>query len=93
MEQQIQEVQAQGFKPVIFIENALKDLLIENNELMLISNEARRLKVPVFSEYNVEKLNRVNKAYVFRYGTIPLYTEVRVKRKGGKIVSGNLRIE
>lgn len=92
MEQQIQEVRAQGFKPIIFIEKSLIHLLNRNNEFMMINRSAKRLNVPVFNEDDIAKLNRMHKAYVFRYGTIPLYTEAKVKRKGGKIVSGNLNL-
>ena len=35
MEQQIQEVQAQGFKPVVFIEKALTRLLKNDHELSM----------------------------------------------------------
>lgn len=92
MEQQIQEVQAQGFKPVVFIEKALTRLLKNDHELSMLSRAARRLNVTVINEDDIAKLNRMHKAYVFRYGTIPLDTEAMVKRKGGKIISGNLKL-
>jgi len=93
MEQQIQEVQAQGFKPVVFIEKSLIHLLKGDHELMMLSRAARRLNVTVFNDDDIAKLNRMHKAYVFRYGTIPLDTEAKVKRKGGKIISGNLKVQ
>lgn len=92
MEQQIKEVQAQGFKPVVFIEKSLIHLLKGDHELMMISRAARRLNVDVFNEDDITKLNRMHKAFVFRYGTIPLDTEAKVKRKGGKVISGDLAV-
>lgn len=92
MVEQIQEVQAQGFKPVIFIEKALIHLLKSDHELIMLTRAAGRLNVPVFNEDDITKLNRMHKAHVFRYGMIPLDTEAKVKRKGGKIISGNLKL-
>lgn len=93
MLEQIQEVQAQGFKPIVFIEKSLVHLLKGDHELMMLSRAAKRLNVPVFNEDDTTTLNRMHKAYVFRYGTIPLDTEAKVKRKGGKIISGDLKLQ
>jgi len=93
MIEQIQEVQAQGFKPVVFIEKSLFRSSGGNHELTMISRMAKRLNVPVFDEEDMTKLNRMHKAHVFRYGILPLDTEAKVKRKGGKIISGNLKLQ
>ena len=93
MIEQIKEVQAQGFKPVIFIERSLFRLANGSHELTMISRMAKRMDVPVFNEEDMTKLNRMHKAHVFRYGTLPLDTEAMVKRKGGKIISGNLKLQ
>ena len=93
MTEQIQEVQAQGFKPIVFIENSLFRTLGTDHELTTISRSARKLNVLVYSENDIGKLNRIHKAYVFRYGAIPLDTETKLKRKGGKIVSGDLKLD
>ena len=47
---------------------------------------------PPLNEKEIEFLNRARKAYVFRYGYLPDMTEAYIKRKGGKVVSGNLKV-
>lgn len=93
MIEQIKEVQTQGFKPVIFIDHTLAKLMRGNHELVIITDKAKELNVPVYNEDNIPQLNRIRKAFVFRYGIIPLDTEAMVKRKGGKIISGNLLVK
>lgn len=92
MIEQIKEIQEQGFKPIIFIDHTLSKIMRESLELSSISKAANKLGIPLYNEDNIVDLNRVHKAYVFRYGCLPLDTEAKVKRKGGKIVSGNLKV-
>lgn len=93
MVEQIQEVQSQGFKPIIYIDHTLTKLMHGDHELVKIHDAATRLNIPVYGENDIPLLNRIRKAFIFRYGVIPISTEVMVKRKGGKIISGNLRLQ
>lgn len=94
MVEQIQEVQSQGFKPVVYIDESLLGRLMHgDHELVVITREAKKLNVPVYNENDIPLLNRIHKAFVFRYGVIPISTEAMVKRKGGKIISGNLVVQ
>lgn len=92
MIEQIKEVQMQGFKPIIYIESMLLSPKYDTRELIKIYKKAKELNIPVYSENNIPQINRIRKAFIFRYGFIPIPTEVMIKRKGGKIVSGNLRL-
>lgn len=91
MLEQIKEVQDQGFKPVIFIEKCLMQFSGSCQELIMISRTARKMNIPVLNEETVNTINRMRNIHIFRYGMIPIDTEMMVRRKGGKIVSGNLR--
>lgn len=92
MVEQIKEVKSQGFKPIIYIDNKLAKLMRINHELIKIYEKAKELNIPIYNENNIPILNRVRKAFIFRYGIFPISTEVMIKRKGGKIISGNLQI-
>ena len=77
MLEQINAVKEQGFKPVLYIDN----ILSRNSEMTMISRQARKLDVPVYYESDTAGLNKIHKAYVFRYGTIPQCTEAMVNVK------------
>lgn len=79
-----------GFRPVLFVDAKLTRQ--GNEELAALIEGAEELKVPVIYSGNVEALNKLHKAYVFRYGHICLSSESMVLRKGGRIVSGDLKI-
>jgi hypothetical protein len=89
METVLKEVIDQGFKPVIFIDSDLTRVKDVGDKLREIAQTARRHKVKVVYSADMSELNQLRKAYVFRYGYIPGINEAMVKRKGGKIVSGN----
>lgn len=90
MKQQIDQVKAMGFRPVLFIDNDLTRK--GNEELAALIEGAEELQVPVIFSSNVEALNKIYKAYVFRYGHIAGYNETMVLKKGGRVVSGDLKI-
>lgn len=92
MHAQIQEVISQGYKPVIYVDRDLTKITSFNNEINILKRLARLSDILVVFSTDVEKLHRLKKAYVFRYGYLPSYSEAFIKRKGGKIVSGNLDI-
>lgn len=92
MQEQIEEAIAQGFKPVIYIDSALTSNSATNTEMGNIAVTGRKLNVKIVYSNDITELNRLRKAYVFRYGYIPEITSAMIKRKGGKIVSGNLKL-
>ncbi len=92
MRDQIQEVVELGFKPYIFIDSDLLSVSSIAVELREVIKRARLLSVPVVYTKETEVLNRARKAYVFRYGYLSDMTEAYIKRKGGKVVSGNLKV-
>lgn len=90
MKEQIDQVKAMGFRPVLFIDSDLTRS--GNEELAALIEGAGEMQVPVIYDTNAEALNKIYKAYVFRYGFIPAYTETMILKKGGKVVSGDLKI-
>lgn len=82
---QITSVIEKGFKPVLYIDDSLSS----NVDLISTIRSARKLDIHICFENDTTILNRMYKAYVFRYGTIPISVESSIKRKGGIIVSGN----
>lgn len=92
MRDQIQEVVELGFKPYVFIDSDLLSVSSIAVELKEVIKHARLLSVPVVYTKEIEFLNRARKAYVFRYGYLSDMTEAYIKRKGGKVVSGNLKV-
>lgn len=88
MLEQIKCIKEQGFKPAVYIDNSLSKM----EDSIKISRKAREHNIPVFFESNLPDLHKLRKAYLFRYGYLPQYSEASVKRKGGKIVSGNLKV-
>lgn len=92
MKQQLEEVIAQGYKPIVYIDNALLMNQATMPTIKRLTHYARALKVPVHYSTDTSGLNRLVKAHVFRYGYLPIDTEAMIKRKKGKIVSGNLKV-
>jgi len=92
MIEQIQEVRTQGFKPIIYIDHTLIKLLCATYKLTELYAKAKELNVPIYGEDDILILNRIYKAFIFRYGSIPTSTEAMIVRKGGKIISGNLKL-
>ena len=92
MLEQIKEVIDNGYQPVIFVESDLLVMGESSHELLQVTKTARLMNVNVVYNQDVESLNRLRKAYVFRYGHIPSMTEAMIKRKGGVVVSGNLKL-
>jgi len=92
MIEQIQEVRAQGFKPAIYIDHTLIKLLCTTYKLTELYDKAKDLNIPIYGEGDTPVLNRIRKAFIFRYGSIPVSTEAMIIRKGGKIISGNLQL-
>lgn len=90
MKEQIDQVRKAGFRPVIFIDDSLTRK--GNEELAALIEGAEELNVPVVFSNNADALNKVHKAHVFRYGHVPLATQAMILKKGGKIVSGDLKI-
>ena len=93
MYEQILEVINSGFKPVVYIDSELFTSTSVSIELRNIINHSKLMKIPVFYTTELTGLNKLRKAHVFRYGYLPPYTEMVVKRKGGRIVSGNLKVQ
>lgn len=90
MKEQIDQVKKMGYRPIIFIDSDMARK--GNEELAALIEGAEELNVPVVYSNNADSLNKTYKAYVFRYGFIPQYTENSVLKKGGRIVSGDLKI-
>ena len=89
MLEEIERVKNQGYNPVIFID----DLLIDNIEIKELIKKAKKLKIEIFTSSTIEKLRKIRKAYIFRYGYISPFYETSIKRKKEIIVSGNLKID
>lgn len=90
MKQQIDDVKKCGFKPILFVDS---DLVRSGNEdLRLTIEGAKELGVPVLHSEDVGLLNKMHKAYVFRYGYLSPYTETMVKKKNGIVASGDLKV-
>lgn len=90
MKAQIDQVKSIGYRPVIFIDS---DLIRQGNEeVAALIEGAEELKVLVVYSNDSNALNKVYNAYVFRYGHIPAATQTMILKKGGRIVSGDLKI-
>jgi hypothetical protein len=92
MRDQIEYMRNLGFKPVLFVDPELLRKSGNAEELKALIEGAEELSVPVFRDSDDAVLKKMHKAYVFRYGYLSLYTETLVRRKGGKVVSGDLKI-
>jgi len=92
MKEQLEKVKKIGMKPVIFVSTDLLKCMNKKSELGQICSIAESLSIPVFNTNNVSDLNKIYKAYVFRYGYIPPSTEAMIKKKHGIIVSGDLKV-
>lgn len=92
MIEEIADVIAKGYKPIIYIDTDLLSKADISFELRAIVKYAEVNKVKVIFTNEIKELNRLKKAYIFRYGYIPSITEAMIKRKQGIIVSGNLKI-
>jgi selenophosphate synthetase-related protein len=92
MHRQIHAVIAEGFKPVIYIDDFFDSLEDCKQEFREIRQEAKRLNVPVLKTDEAGRLHSFNKVHVFRYGQLPLTTEATVVRRRGRVVSGNLQV-
>lgn len=90
MLEQINELKEQGYKPVVYISDELSNAIGNDDELLRVRRLARTSSIPIYSTKSLPDLNRIRKAYVIRYGYIPQDSEAMIKRKNGKIVSGNL---
>lgn len=88
MIEQINAVTAQGYRPIIYIDNWLAKQHGIQETLNAIIAQAATLGVKtVFGKQAVE-LHILNKLYVFRYGQIPASTEAIVLRRKSRIVPG-----
>lgn len=93
MQEEINNVIEQGYKPVLFIDTELTSLTpVAGTELRTLARQARKLPIQIIYSDKSDNLMRLSKAYVFRYGCINRVLEAAIKRKGGKIVSGNFKI-
>lgn len=90
MKDQINDVKKSGMKPVLYIDSDLTRT--HNEELAALVEGAEELGVPVIYSNDVSALNKLHKAYVFRYGHLSSVTETMVRKKNGVVVSGNLKI-
>lgn len=90
MKEQIDQVKKMGYRPVLFIDSDLTRS--GNEELAALIEGASELQVPVVYSTNADALNKIYKGYVFRYGHLPQYHETMIVKKGGRVVSGDLKI-
>ena len=93
MQEEINNVIEQGYKPILFIDTSLATSTpTVSEEIRSIARRARTLPIQIVYSDKIDNLMRVSKAYVFRYGSIDRILEAAIKRKGGKIVSGNFKV-
>ena len=89
LREQFEEISKKGLKPCIYIDTeTFKDLTVFPALKSLVS-EASKIGYLVFRTNDKDKMNKIHKLHVSRYGCIDPVTEAMVKRKKGIIVSGN----
>lgn len=89
---QINEVRNQGLKPAIFIEDSLKRILRDNEEISRIIKKALEINIPVYGDNDTLTMEKTFNLHIFKYGHVSSLTVNRIVKKGGKVVSGNLRV-
>lgn len=88
MNERILAVLAEGYRPVIYIDNWLAKQQGIQEALNAIIAQAATLGVKTVFGTQVFELHTLNKLHVFRYGQIPASTEAIVLRRKGRIVPG-----
>ena len=89
---QINAVKLQGYKPFIFIDDWFNALTSCAFELRIVKRQAKQIGVTVLYSNTASVLNKVTKAYVFRYGQLPIDTNAMVLRKKGVVISSGLKV-
>lgn len=88
MEDQINAVIAQRYRPVIYVDSWLLTQEYGQKELKDLMQQAAELNVKVVLTKQAHQLHAFNKLYVFRYGIIPMTTAAIIVRRKGIIVPG-----
>lgn len=87
---EINKIKSKGFKPVIYLESNLVKFIAKDKNMSSVVTKAKELNIPIYDEVSISNVSKKSYVYVIRYGCLPVVYEATIKRRFGKIVSGNL---